>query len=134
MPENGQTLVLRRGRLEAPATIVWKAGRKAGIAFGSVIHVAEWISKPSSAQDRVDRVVQAIRTGSSAGVGETCRKPTLPFDSMLETELEAVKNYLAELEQGLLADVIVVATHPEIQLLDLALQSVDRLLLSLRNS
>lgn len=129
VPEKGEPLVLKRAGLKASATIVWKAGRKAGIAFAAIVHVAEWMSSRSSAhQARVDDMVQAIRSGS-AGPGE---KRSVPPAALIESELGALKNYLVELEQGLTADVIVVATHPEIQLLDVAQQSVERMLLGLR--
>lgn len=129
----GEELVLKRVGLEASATIVWKIGRKAGIAFASTIHVADWISKrPSAHQARVDDMVQAIRSGSVERPGEIGEKPPLPPDSLIEAELEALKYYLGELEHGLAADVVVAAAHPEIQLLDVALQSIERMLLNLR--
>lgn len=133
--EKGEAAILKRTGLEAAATIVWKAGRKAGIAFASKIHVANWTSKKSSAhQARVDDMIQAIRSDSSCHPGESGAKRSVPLAPMLESELEALKNYLGQLELGLAADVVVVATHPEIQLLDVALQSVERMLLNLRQS
>lgn len=130
IPDKGEPMVLKRARLQASATIVWKAGRKAGIAFASRIHVSDWTSKPSNArQASVDGMIHAIRSGSPGHPGE---RSAVPPAEMLKSELEAVKSYLAELEQGLTADVVVVATHPEMQLIDVALQSVERVLASLR--
>jgi hypothetical protein len=50
----------------------------------------------------------------------------------LEVELGQLRAELAELESALLADVILVATHPEIQTLDISVQRIDRILTSLR--
>lgn len=131
-PEKGETLVLKRGGLEASATIVWKVSRKAGIAFVRTIHVADWISKRAIHQDRVDDIIRTVRSGSAGSPAETGERGRLTPATIIEGELEALKNHLAELEHGLTADIVLVATHPEIQLLDLALQSVERILQKLR--
>jgi hypothetical protein len=129
VPNQGDTLILKRGSLEARAIIVWKAGRKAGISFASVIPVADWMARqPSGHQSRVDDMIQVVRSGSGnrpSGPGEL--KEMAPERS-LEADLLALRGTLTELEKGLLGDVILIATHPEIQLLDIALQAVDRIL------
>lgn len=129
VPGPGDSLILRRGSLEASANIVWKAGRKAGIAFSSVIPVADWMARqPSAHQGRIDDMIQAVRSGIGNrpyGPSELGEKDP---DRSLEADLMALKSTLTELEKGLLGDVILIATHPEIQLLDIALQAVDRML------
>ena len=132
VPEQSETLILKRGTLEASATIVWKAGRKAGVAFSSTIFVSDWISKrPSVQQERVDDVIHSFRSGILSREGVACEQRVAPTFSMLEAELEALKGYLDELENGLTSDVVIIATHPEIQLLDVAQQAVDRIMRSL---
>jgi hypothetical protein len=131
VPDVGEELVLRRAKLEASARIVWKVDRKAGIAFTSMIHVAEWMAKQASThQGHVDQIIQNIRSGSAICPGEAGGRPQ-PSLSMIEVELEALKKNLTELEHGLIGDVVLIATHPEIQLLDVALQSVERMQLNL---
>ena len=134
VPNETDSLIIRRGSLEASASIVWKDGRKAGIAFSSLIPVTDWMARqPSAHQRRVDDMIQAVRAaGGSRGDGAE-RKETAAEHS-IEADLMALKGTLAELEKGLLGDVIVIATHPEIQLLDIALQSVDRMLGAVRKS
>lgn len=44
-------------------------------------------------------------------------------------ELTALRSDLVNLGDALVQDIILVATHPEIQLLDIAVQRIDRLLL-----
>ena len=133
VPEVGDELVLKRGGLEASARIVWKAGRKAGIAFDAIIYVVDWITNRTGPhQDRVDDVIRSIRSGSASPSVQTDEHRSIPPAAVIAAELEALKSHLADLEHGLTADVVVVATHPEIQLLDVALQSVERLLQKLR--
>jgi hypothetical protein len=128
IPDQGDKLILRRGSLGASASMVWKNGRKAGIAFSSIIPVSDWMARqPSAHQGRVDDMIQAIRSEASnwpGGLGEK----DLALERTLEAELRELRHTLAELEKGLIGDVILVATHPEIQLLDIALQAVDRML------
>ena len=131
--EHGDEVVLKRADLDAQARIVWKVGRRAGIAFTWTIQVADWMAKPSSAhQGRVDDLIRTIRSGPTVPSGARIEPPpALPLP-MIEAELQALKRNLAELEDGLVGDVVLVATHPEIQLLDVTLQAVDRMLLALR--
>jgi len=135
VPGPGDSLILRRGSLKMSATIVWKAGRKAGISFASAIPVADWMARqPSAHQGRVDDIIHAVRSGGGNrqnGLSEL--KEATPEQS-LESDLMALKRTLAELEKGLLGDVILIATHPEIQLLDIAQQAVDRMLATARKS
>ncbi len=44
-------------------------------------------------------------------------------------QLTSLKRDLVSLGEALVKDIILVATHPEIQLLDIAVQKIDRLLL-----
>lgn len=137
VPEVGEEMVLRRAKLEVSGKVAWKAGRKAGLAFKTVIFVAEWMLKQASAhQGRVDHIIQSIRSGGANRPGEPSVQPQPPAamaEVELQLQLEQLKGNLAELEQGLLGDVVLVATHPEIQLLDVALQSIERMLLNLRH-
>ena len=128
LPDQGM-VTIRRGSLEAEAKIVWKVNRKAGIAFSGSMQVADWMSRtPPSHQAKVDEMMRGIR----ASAGESC-PPDMPPPgfSALETELRALKAELIQLETGLTEDAAVVAAHPEIQLLDIALQRVERLLAGL---
>ncbi len=126
-PANGEALILKRGSLEAAASIIWKEGRRAGIAFGTSIDVADWMARqPSTHQARVDDMIRAVRAESTPTAIQGRTDEALPVS--WETDLRALRNMLAQLETGLIADVIMVATHPEIQLLDVALQTIDRMM------
>lgn len=129
VPANGDSLVLKRGGLEAAASIVWKEGRRAGVSFSSTVDVADWMARqPTPHQGRVDGMIRTIRMESATAgrrepIAEDVHRP-----SSSEAELLALRKLLADLEKDLTADVILVATHPEIQALDIALQAIDRML------
>lgn len=46
----------------------------------------------------------------------------------MEAQLHEVHAELAQLERNLVANVILVATRPEIQVLDVSLQRIDRMI------
>jgi len=129
LPQRDEPVTLRRGSLQAAAKVVWLAGRKAGVAFGAKVQVLEWMSRtPPSHQARIDNILQEIRSGGGGPESSPVKPVAPPADCLLEGELRALKEELTQLENGLCGDMDVVARHPEIQLLDLALQRVGRLL------
>lgn len=129
LPKRDEPVTLRRGSLQAAAKIVWLAGRKAGVAFGAMVQVADWMSRaPPSHQARIDDILNEIRSGNGAQEQGSAASATAQMDCQLEVELRALKEELTQLEKGLCADIDVIARHPEIQLLDPALQRVGRLL------
>ena len=129
LPDRDASVTLRRGSLEMAATIMWKSGRKAGLAFKGAVEVAAWMTRNQpSHQALVDEIVRGVRKGSvppapASGIVEPSRHAVSP-----EAELSALKDELTRLEKGLTNDPVLVAAHPEIQLLDIALQRVGRLL------
>lgn len=129
LPDLDEPVTLRRGSLEAQARIVWRVDRKAGVAFSATVHIADWLSrKADSHQARVDDMVRGIRSGSDQPEPALSAPRPASINATAHAELAALKADLMKLENGLTNDVILVATHPEIQLLDIALQRVDRLL------
>jgi hypothetical protein len=128
VPALETVVTLRRGSLKVSAKIVWLAGRKAGVAFLEAINVPDWMSRtPPTHQARVDEMVRAVRGQGSDQAPAGASLSVSPAPSLL-AELRALKAELSQLEKGLCSDMAVVAAHPEIQLIDLALQRVDRLL------
>lgn len=129
LPERGVSATLRRGSMSASSRIVWRAGRKAGIAFEAAVQVADWMSRnPPSHQARVDEIVRGIRAERGPQQSILDLADPAPDQSSFEAELLALKDELAQLEHGLTEDLAVVAAHPEVQLLDIALKRVGRLL------
>jgi hypothetical protein len=55
-------------------------------------------------------------------------------DTSIEAELTALRAELVRLGDGLASDAILVATHPEIQMVDIALQRVDRIIGQVRDA
>ena len=133
IPEPGAAVILKRGRLETAGEIAWKAERKAGIALSKSVDVAEWLSRQAGGhQERVDEIVSSLKSGGhpDSASGEA----NISSDTTILAELAALRADLAQLGSGLAGDAILVATHPEIQLVDIALQRVDRIARRLRNS
>lgn len=125
----GAEAMLRRGALQVSARIVWKAGSKAGLAFGAMVIAADWMLKHVPGHQReVDQIVRSIREGRPAGQQPGAPQPSPSLGPAAKAELEALKLELRQLESGLAGDMHIVASHPEIQLLDIAIQRIGRLL------
>ena len=129
LPEAGERIWMKRGPLQAIGWIAWRVERKAGIRFEAPVHIADWMSRQGSAgQECVDALISIVRSdapGAAAelphGRGRTC----------ISAELRELRQELAALEKSLLNDVILVATHPEIQTIDICVQRIDRILKSI---
>jgi hypothetical protein len=130
LPEVGERVRLKRGQLQAAGWIAWRVGRKAGVKLEASAQVSDWMSRQvSNSQERVDALVSIARNDASKAAAVAAKENgRMP----LEVELGQLRAELAELESALLADVILVATHPEIQTLDISVQRIDRILTSLR--
>lgn len=128
LPEAGAKITLKRGSLSVTGTMAWKAGRRAGISFDSTIFVSDWMTrKPDDRQYKVDEIVTTIRHGLAAPPDEPPDAPPSQGVASVEAELALLRDELARLGNALAGDLIVVATHPEIQLIDISLQRVDRI-------
>lgn len=130
LPDVGERIRLKRGQLQAAGAIAWRVDRKAGVRLEASVHVPDWMSRQLHAgQERVDELVSIVRNhGPKAAAVPVAATPQLS----VEGELHQLRLELGELEAALLKDVVVVATHPEIQTIDIALQRVDRILKGLR--
>ena len=125
LPEVGTKITLKRGSLSVNGCVTWKAGRRAGISLDATIFVSDWMTtRPDDRQRRVDELVANIRHGLVAPQESS---PVQPHPS-IESELELLKDELTRLGNSLAGDLIVVATHPEIQMLDISLQRIDRIM------
>jgi len=121
----GSLVVLKRGSLEASGRVAWVGARQAGLAFGSLVNIPDWMGKRANAhQDRIDEIVAQLKAKEQPE--EEASDSSTP--STPKEILELLRSDLIQLGNALAADVILVATHPEIQLVDIALQRVDRLI------
>lgn len=133
VPDPGAAVILKRGSLQAAGQIAWKVERKAGIAFSTKVTVADWLSRKLCAhQERVDEIVSSLEPGGQAGSGADAMNSS--SDTSIVAELTALRAELVRLGDGLASDAILVATHPEIQMVDIALQRVDRIIGQVRNA
>jgi hypothetical protein len=130
LPEAGTSVILRRGQLHARGNVAWRVDNRAGIKLDASVHVPDWMARQGSVgQQRVDSLIAIVRNDApkaSAMAAEVAEQISI------ETELVELRAELAALEHALIEDVILVATHPEIQTFDISLQRVDRVLKRLR--
>jgi hypothetical protein len=133
LPEPLTAVTLKRGSLQISGEVAWKADQKAGIAFSTTVDVAAWMSRqPSSDQARIDAIVSDFKTGGGAHRSPHTAEP-LPGRNSLETELLELRADLAQLGNGLVNDPALVAAHPEVQMLDISVQRLDRMIGRLRD-
>jgi hypothetical protein len=133
LPEPLTPVTLKRGSLKISGEVAWKAGQKAGIAFSTTVDVGAWMSRqPSSDQARIDAIVSDFKTGSGAHGSPHTAEP-LPGGNSLETELLALHADLVRLGNSLVNDPDLIADHPEVQMLDISVQRIDRMIGRLRD-
>ena len=125
LPKPGTRITLKRGSLTARGRIAWSSGRRAGISFDANVFVADWMSRrPADHQHQVDQLIASIKLGFPPSESPVGRNE--PGVDVL-AELALLKRDLTQLGNSLAGDLIMVATHPEIQLLDISLQRIDRI-------
>jgi hypothetical protein len=91
------------------------------------------MSRPVGAhQEKVDDVVASLR--ADAHPDSAVHATNISRETSIAAELAALRADLVQLGNGLTDDAILVATHPEIQMIDVALQRVDRLIGQLSNT
>ncbi len=126
LPDVGERITLKRGRLHATGWITWRVERKAGVRLEAAVHVADWMARQvSSEQERIDALLSIVRNDKPGASGTPAGTSAA---ASIEAELAQLRAELGALENALLGDVIVVATHPEIQTFDISLQRIDRIL------
>lgn len=130
LPDVGIRVALKRGQLHAIGWIAWRVDRKAGVRLETAVHVSDWMSRHGgSGQERVDALLSIVRSdapgdgGAPDGAAEA---------ASIEAELALLRADLTGLGSALTGDAILVATHPEIQAIDISVQRVDRIVKLLR--
>ena len=134
LPEAGAAIVLRRGALEAPGTAVWSASGKAGIAFGGLVDVSDWLpAKEAKRQTQVDQIAFGLKHARTAAA-VAAPAPELPPIADMAVELAAVQAQLGQLGDRLARDSLVLANHPDVRLLAAASQRIGRIVETLRSA
>lgn len=132
LPKPGNLVMLKRGGLQVGGQIAWAASRQAGLAFRASVSVTDWMASRSSAhQGQVDEIVSAFRSSTEPALHSIALTTRSKRPAVIEAELKILHDDLERLGNGLASDVILVATHPEIQLLDISLQRIERIIGSL---
>jgi hypothetical protein len=133
IPNPGDPVVLKRGALQISGRIAWKADRKAGIAFEATARPGDWMARQANAhQDQIDQIVTALRSPTGISAISAADEGTVANHAEMESELALLHAELTQLGNALAADVILVATHPEIQCFDIALKRIERIMNALK--
>ena len=130
LPSAGSLVTLRRGKLEAKGHVVRAGDDKIGVEFFSPTFVQSWLPvKGSPVHRSVDQL--AVAMGQNYPISDLADCPTkLQPQSALEIsfELQALQSELTRFGDTLAQDCILVATHPEVQFLDQAIQRIGKLI------
>ena len=130
LPAVGAAVSIRRASLSIDGILAWRSKNQAGIAFKSNIFVPAWLPRSSSSrQCAIDLMVFDSKNGSGIATKPPQLDRALSDPNSAFVELTSLRSDLVNLGDVLVQDIILVATHPEIQLLDIAVQRIDRLLL-----
>lgn len=131
VPSPGTELVLKRGLVEASATVVWSDGHRCGVRFDSPICLPDWTecSPPGlglAGQARVDAVQTAIRNGSDIedAIDEAMAASNAGAQAVharVSEELAYVQRMLEAIGDELASEMLVVHRHAK------SLQQFDRL-------
>lgn len=135
-PPVGAALVLKRQALRIAGTVAWNSGTRCGVAFESIISVADWVAGVSSGeggaqgQARVDDIQAAVRAGTTPAATEpvaatSALEDAAPNDGGLGRriagELSYVQRLLDDVGDALVEDPVLLRRHPSaLQAFDLA--------------
>lgn len=122
LPEAGTSISLIRGRLAVEGQVAWRAGRRCGVRFLTVVSVRDWMANPANVeQQRVDHIVDAFRGGAVPFIPPHIRDESAA--EQFSDDLVRVANLLERLGDALASDEKVVLTHGmALQKLDVATQ------------
>lgn len=136
LPQFGETVILRRGALEAHGTVIWSGSGKAGLKFSGLVEVADWLPvKAATRQTQVDQVAFGMKHGGGAvdAVAVPAVHHNLSMASVV-VDLEVLQAQLGQLGDKLAEDEFLLASHPEVQFLDAAGQRIGRIVEALRTA
>jgi hypothetical protein len=133
LPPAGSEVVLRRGALEARGKVAWAGAGRAGMSLAAPVAVSAWLpTRESARQSVVDQVAFGVkRGGPSSAVSATADPHALSPEAAI-ADLVRLRAELDRLGDLLAQDAAVVAAHPDIQLFDIAVQRIARIIEALR--
>lgn len=118
LPDVGSIVEIARGNLNVRGVIAWSIARRCGIRFSNSVSTRDWLSaKTNKGQNRVDRIVDALRAGALPMEPPAMRPETC--DGRLVEDLGCVVSLIEQLEDGLAVDASLVEQH------GILLQNID---------
>jgi hypothetical protein len=134
LPACGAELILCKGELQAPVSVVWAQGDRCGVKFLCAVSVPRWLAPVptvrQAGQQRLDEIQAAIRAGNCpTPTASTAVKlsPTALRERVAE-ELAFVQRLLQQMGEALVVDPMVMQRHATtLQQFDVASQIVGHL-------
>ena len=131
IPPGNSKVRLCRGGLSVSGLIIWQRGNRAGIRFDSDVAVADWLPRGSglSGQHRVDEIVHACKTLSSAGLASLAQPATTePNHRDFARQMLQFRDALSAIAEELAGDMAIAAAHPTaLRALDVMGQKFEKL-------
>ncbi|MCW3796397.1 hypothetical protein OMW55_01045 [Sphingomonas sp. BN140010] len=126
LPLASTAVELVRGELCAGGAVAWNSGNKAGLRLAEIVSVREWMGATgSAAQQRVDGLVRAIRSGD---LPSHHPRSLAELSVAAAMDLRLAAKLLEQLGDTLVADMALVASHGrELQSLDVVQQLLEAL-------
>jgi hypothetical protein len=127
LPGVGSPMTLSRGSLSVGGHVTWRAQRRCGVHFTSLISVKEWMANPANReQHRVDSIVAAVKAGVVPLVPPEIHHEAT--SGRFAEDLTSVSQLLELLGDALANDPAVIAEHGlRLQSLDIAIQTLTAL-------
>lgn len=124
MPAVGEQLHLSRGTASIKGRVVWCLAGKAGVEFDGRVAVGDWTPGRNSAQERLDHVVQQVKSGAvPSGADERSISQALG-----SSDLERLARAVDVLSDALADDPTIVARFgTKLQTLDVASQVLRKI-------
>lgn len=129
LPAARQRVCLRRGALVVSAQVVWCRGGRAGLRFDSHVFIDDWLPQGAnrSNQERVDEIVQHLKTGAAPQI-LAATKETGGEHGSTSADLTKLAEELDALAEDLACDESIIQRHlSRLQTLDIAAQTLRKL-------
>ena len=121
----GAPVRLVRGSLAVDGEVAWSGNGRCGINFSGRIDVQQWRTSKNAEQERVDQVVRLVNAGAVPMKHSATRSDRAADGQGFSADLQRVSALLANLEDRLAKDGVVVAVYAnELQNLDIAKQII----------
>ena len=135
LPPVGTGIILRRGALEPPGSMIWSEGKRAGLAFDVQLDVAAWLpAKEAKGQTQVDQFAFAFKHAAAAAPSEAAAQAKVLSAGAALAELSTLRIQIREIGVRLALDGALPAHHSDVRLLDATERRLGQIVTTLRGA